>query len=127
MNLLARLRRSAPARFAGLVALLLQLGFSSLHDPVALGPASSLLGVPICHVGGSGGAVPPTAPGTKSPLCPLCLCLQAAGAALIPPTMIALAPLTAARSDRTEPSQESTRSVRDPGIPAQPRAPPQPV
>jgi hypothetical protein len=120
---LARLRHSELARLAGLIAVLLQLGFSTLHDPDAAGPATPF---GICHVGSGGsGTVPPTAPGTKPQLCPACLCLQASAAALVPPAAGVIAWTRALASGATFQNRDRPLAVRTPNIPAQPRAPPQ--
>jgi hypothetical protein len=120
MNALAPLRRAGlPRRIVGLfgmLAIVLQLGVALAHEP-----AESWLGAAMCHAGGGNPAAPAD---KKSALCPVCLGLQANGAALVPPLpgIIALDCVPAAMP--LPPSRVVAQGGHDPGSPAQPRAPP---
>ncbi|HUB96482.1 MAG TPA: DUF2946 family protein [Stellaceae bacterium] len=128
MTLLARLRGAGILRrlagFCGMLAIVVQLGVATAHDPSGLGSAPSWLGVALCHVGG-GGSGPPSTPGDRpSTVCPLCLGLQASAAALVPPDVAPIAFAILPRSQPLPPSRDTGFGFAYPGGPAQPRAPP---
>ena len=106
----------------GVLALVLQMAVPLAHDPVGLGTLGAVLGVPLCHAGGSGGSDQPAAP-DKGALCPICLGLAASACFLSPPAQpgIALAALPAA--PLPPPADRAPRRTAR-GDPAQPRGPP---
>jgi hypothetical protein len=128
---LARLRRAGLARrlagFCGMLAVVIQLGLPILHDPAGLIAAAPWFGVPICHVGGGGTSGPALPSDQKSGLCPICLGLQATATALIPPDPGLIAEVSLPAAQPLPPIPATVRTGRDPGSPAQPRAPPVPV
>ena len=107
--------------FLGVLALLVQMGVSLAHEPVALGAAAPLFGAPLCHVGGGGGSQPP-AP-EKSAVCPICLSVAANACFVAPPGPAGLALAAPAAAPLPLPlTSTPRRSAR--GDPAQPRGPP---
>jgi hypothetical protein len=104
-----------------LFALGLQLGLLVVQAPMALGAAPTL-SLPLCHARTAGDHAP-AAP-DKVALCPLCLGVAQASAAVLPPDPAVAAVLLPRLAERAPAAAIAPPRAHDPGGIAQPRAPP---